>query len=66
MNGDTLLSYLGRTALRTEQCDVRLESWNPRIRWAEFCEARSRGNTKYTVTLGSDLAFGDVSMVTTF
>jgi hypothetical protein len=28
--------------------------------------ARSCGNTKYTFTLGSDGAFGDISMVTTF
>jgi hypothetical protein len=45
---------------------VWLESWNLRIRWAELREARSRGNTKDTVTLGFELAFGDISMVTTF
>jgi hypothetical protein len=27
-------------------CDVRLESWNLRIRRAQLREARSRGNTK--------------------
>jgi hypothetical protein len=47
-------------------CDVRLKSWNLRIRWAELREAPSRGNTKYTVTLGFDGAFGDISRVKTF
>jgi hypothetical protein len=45
---------------------MRLESWNMCIRWAELREARSRGNTKATVTLGFDGAFGDIFMVTTF
>jgi hypothetical protein len=27
-NGDTTLGYLGRTALRREQCDMMPESWN--------------------------------------
>jgi hypothetical protein len=40
-------------------CDVRLESWNLRIRWAELRKAHSHGNTKYIVTMGFDGAFGD-------
>jgi hypothetical protein len=47
-------------------CDVRLENWNLLICWAELGEARSHGNTKYTVTVDFDGAFGDISMVTTF
>jgi hypothetical protein len=65
-NRDTPLGYSRRTALRRQQCDVRLESWNLRIRWAGLREARSLGNTKYTVSLGFDGAFGYISMVTTF
>jgi hypothetical protein len=45
---------------------VWLESWNLRINWVELCETRSRGNTKDTITLGFDGAFGDISMVTMF
>jgi hypothetical protein len=45
---------------------VQPENWNLRIQQAELREARSGGNTKYTVTLGSDGAFGDISKVTTF
>jgi hypothetical protein len=48
------------------RCDVQLESWNLRIRRAELREARSHGNTKYTVSLGFDGAFGGISMVMTF
>jgi hypothetical protein len=47
-------------------CDMRLESWNLCIRRAELREACSGGNTNYTVSLGSDGAFRDISMVTTF
>jgi hypothetical protein len=47
-------------------CDALLQSCNLRIRWAELSEARSNGTTKYTVILGFDEAFGDISMVTTF
>jgi hypothetical protein len=39
---------------------------NLRIRWAELREARSHGNIKYTVSMGFDGTFGDISMVTTF
>jgi hypothetical protein len=45
---------------------MRLESWNLRIRWAQLREARSHDNTKYTVTLGFDGVFEDISTVTTF
>jgi dihydroorotase len=47
-------------------CDMRLESWNLRIHQAELRKAPSHGNTKHTITLGSDGAFGDISMVTMF
>jgi hypothetical protein len=33
-NGDTLLGYSGRTALRREQCDMTPESCNLPICWA--------------------------------
>jgi hypothetical protein len=49
-----------------QHCDVRLERCNLRIRWVELREARSHGNTKYTVTLSFVGAFGDVFMVMTF
>jgi hypothetical protein len=62
--------YIRRTMqnvpLQLTDCDVRLESCNLRIRWAELREVRSRGNTKDTVTLRFDGAFGAISMVTTF
>jgi hypothetical protein len=45
---------------------MRLESWNLCIRWAELHKAPSHGNTKYTVNMGFDGAFGDISMVMTF
>jgi hypothetical protein len=45
---------------------MRLESRNLRIHRAELCEDRSHGNTKYTVTMGFDGAFGGISMVMTF
>jgi hypothetical protein len=47
-------------------CEVRLESGNLPLCWAELREARSRGNTRDTVILGFDGAFGDIYMVTTF
>jgi hypothetical protein len=47
-------------------CDVRLESRNLRVRRAELHQSRAHGNTKYTVTMGFDGAFGDISIVTTF
>jgi hypothetical protein len=45
---------------------MRLESWKLCIRWVELREARSRGNTKDTVTLGFEGAFGDISIAMTF
>jgi hypothetical protein len=45
---------------------VRLESWNLRIRWAELRDELSHGNTKHTVNMGFDGAFGDISVVTMF
>jgi hypothetical protein len=62
--GSTLI--IERDTAFDTYCDVRLESWNLRICWVELREARSRGNTKDTVTLGFDRAFGDISMVTMF
>jgi hypothetical protein len=47
-------------------CDVRPESCNLRICWAGLLGARSRGNTKYTVTLAYGGTFVDMSMVATF
>jgi hypothetical protein len=47
-------------------CDVQLDSWNLCIHWAELRKAHSHGNTKYTVIMGFDGAFGDISMVMTF
>jgi hypothetical protein len=59
-NGDTPLGCLGQTALRKEQCEVRLESCNICVRWAELHDSCSHGNTIYTVTMGFDRVFGDI------
>jgi uncharacterized membrane protein YwaF len=44
---------------------VRLESWNLRIGKRSFAR-HVLVVTNYTVTMGFDGAFGDISMVTTF
>jgi hypothetical protein len=59
----------GKTSFKrtdVSYCDMRPESWNLHIHWEELHEARSCSNIKYTITLGSDGAFGDISMVMTF
>jgi hypothetical protein len=44
---------------------MRPESCNLLIYWAGLRGTRSRGNTKWTVTLGFNGAIEDMSMVTT-